>query len=303
MKGGSLVAYEVAAAKYENGNNTFELTEAFASSAADLSGIDAEENGAPVLAAALAEFASTQKLEGKTIAVSDEGVAACDGLELGLYLFVQTDAAKGYEPLRPFLVTVPMWDGEQLVYDIVANPKPGTATEQAKLVPEVEKVVTVKNGKAPANSVFNFRMTPADSAAPMPENAEAKEASNGALTVNRTGAGKVEFGTMWFTLAGVSKTYTYKVTEDKGSEQHYTYDAQEYTMTVVVGEENGQVTIDVKYTDKNGNPVDTMKFTNVYDEPKPNLPQTGQLWWPVMVMAAVGLLLVILGVGMRRKQN
>jgi hypothetical protein len=33
------------------------------------------------------------------------------------------------------------------------------------------------------------------------------------------------------------------------------------------------------------------------------LPQTGQLWWPVSVLAAVGLILVVLGVGIKKKES
>ena len=302
VSGGSLTAYEVAAAQKDDGNNIFVLTDAFAASEADLAALETEENGAPNLAASLAGYAASKGLKGTTAAVSDAGTAVFSNLELGVYLVVQDSAAKGYEPLRPFLITVPMWDGEQLVYDVVANPKPGTATEQAKLDPPVQKLVNVKNGKAPESSVFTFRMKPAEAGAPMPENAAAE--ADGSVIVKRTGAGAVEFGTMWFTLDNVGKTYSYQITEVKGSEQNYTYDGQTYTMTVAVSEKDGRVVIDVKYTDKDGNAVDTMKFTNIYDAPKqPPLPQTGQLWWPVIVMAAVGMLMVVLGVSLRRKQS
>lgn len=47
----------------------------------------------------------------------------------------------------------------------------------------------------------------------------------------------------------------------------------------------------------------TFVVKNVYQKPgtgDPTLPQTGQLWWPVPVMLAVGLLLILLGL-LRRK--
>lgn len=38
------------------------------------------------------------------------------------------------------------------------------------------------------------------------------------------------------------------------------------------------------------------------DQPKgPTLPQTGELWWPVPVLAAAGLLLIAAGAGKKRK--
>lgn len=48
----------------------------------------------------------------------------------------------------------------------------------------------------------------------------------------------------------------------------------------------------------------TFVVTNVCDKPtapsNPTLPQTGQLWWPVPVLVAAGLLLVVLGLIRRR---
>ena len=54
-------------------------------------------------------------------------------------------------------------------------------------------------------------------------------------------------------------------------------------------------------TDENGKAADRAVFTNVYAPPeKPEIPKTGQLWWPVVVLAFFGLLLIILGFGRRK---
>jgi len=34
--------------------------------------------------------------------------------------------------------------------------------------------------------------------------------------------------------------------------------------------------------------------------PKPTLPQTGQLWWPIPILLTAGLVLVLFGVMLRR---
>ena len=56
------------------------------------------------------------------------------GLELGLYLIVQTEASKGYEPINPFLVSLPMAEDGKWNYAVDASPsgclhptKPGHA--------------------------------------------------------------------------------------------------------------------------------------------------------------------------------
>ena len=44
------------------------------------------------------------------------------GLELGLYLIVQTEASKGYEPINPFLVSLPMAEDGKWNYAVDASP-------------------------------------------------------------------------------------------------------------------------------------------------------------------------------------
>lgn len=46
-----------------------------------------------------------------------------DNLELGLYLVVETKAAAGYKAMKPFLISVPLWEGDSYLYDIVSYGK------------------------------------------------------------------------------------------------------------------------------------------------------------------------------------
>lgn len=72
-----------------------------------------------------------------------------------------------------------------------------------------------------------------------------------------------------------------------------------YEWTVVEKEIEG-------YTVEVSRESDTYVITNTYDEPTPTvqekttLPQTGQLWWPVPVLIAAGLLLIVIGLVRRR---
>jgi LPXTG-motif cell wall-anchored protein len=50
-------------------------------------------------------------------------------------------------------------------------------------------------------------------------------------------------------------------------------------------------------------PTTTPTPTTTTTTSNPKLPQTGQLWWPVMVLAMVGLAMILLGVGIRRRGN
>ena len=46
---------------------------------------------------------------------------------------------------------------------------------------------------------------------------------------------------------------------------------------------------------------DIFVLTNTYDKTK--LPQTGQLWWPVPLLAAAGLGLICVGLSMRKRDE
>lgn len=75
-----------------------------------------------------------------------------------------------------------------------------------------------------------------------------------------------------------------------------------YEWTVVEKETEG-------YTVEVSRESDTYVITNTYDEPTPTvqekttLPQTGQLWWPVPVLTAAGLILIVIGLVRRRGGN
>lgn len=123
--GGKLALYRVADARNENGNHVFVLTSEFAGSKADLTKLETEANGAPQLAADLAKYVVEKNLSGSEKAVDKTSAAAAfSGLSLGVYLCVQTEAPEGYEPIAPFCVTVPFWNGKALLYDVDASPKP-----------------------------------------------------------------------------------------------------------------------------------------------------------------------------------
>ncbi len=136
VPGGTLTAYEVASAA----DNAFRYTEAFAGCSVDLSKVGTGKSGEPELSASLAAYAAQNGIKGTTVTISSEGRAVFSNLELGLYLIAQETPAAGYQAIAPFSVTVPYWDGKQLLYDLNANPKPETA--KPVVTPPVTLVVT-----------------------------------------------------------------------------------------------------------------------------------------------------------------
>jgi hypothetical protein len=136
VPGGTLTAYLVAeltekeqTADAESGLE-YVLTENFA-------GLNEAENGitlpipqqaeslndAADLATQLAAYVQAQGIQGTTVTVDENGVAAFNELENGLYLLVQNTAPDGYQTLQPFLVEVPTMQENGPLYDLQAYPK------------------------------------------------------------------------------------------------------------------------------------------------------------------------------------
>ena len=66
----------------------------------------------------------------------EEGYANITKLPQGLYLVVQTEASHGYEAIKPFLVSIPMPDGDNWIYDVDATPKVGATIPETPDTPD-----------------------------------------------------------------------------------------------------------------------------------------------------------------------
>lgn len=115
VSGGKLLAYRVARIVENDGNYGFEALEPY-----EVGEINQENLNTPELAAAFAEQISGDGIEPT---VSEDGLVRFENLDLGLYLIVQTEAADGFEPLNPFLVSVPLFEDGHYVYEVNAEGK------------------------------------------------------------------------------------------------------------------------------------------------------------------------------------
>lgn len=68
--------------------------------------------------------------------VNEEGYANITKLPQGLYLVVQTEASHGYEAIKPFLVSIPLPDGDNWIYDVDATPKVGATIPETPDIPD-----------------------------------------------------------------------------------------------------------------------------------------------------------------------
>lgn len=118
VTGGTLTAYRVAQIQVYDGNCSFAKTDAMAAFTGSYDDI-----GSASLAENIAAFVKENQILAYAMAKNKSGKAVFTDLESGLYLIVQTEASEGYEPLKPFLVSVPMNASGHYVYEINAEGK------------------------------------------------------------------------------------------------------------------------------------------------------------------------------------
>lgn len=123
VPGGTLTLYRAG----EPGEGNYVLSSDFRGSGADLTKLSD-----PGTARTLADYARQRNIPGQTLEVDASGSVCFAPLDLGLYLIVQSDAAGGYEPIRPFLVTIPLTVGGDAWYDVDASPKVALTPESSE---------------------------------------------------------------------------------------------------------------------------------------------------------------------------
>ena len=259
VAGAELTLYRVAGA-YDSGYRlAYTLTDDFAACGISLDNLS--QNG---LATHLAAYADEKGLSGAGSETTDaNGRVSFSHLDTGLYLVKQTKAASGYYSTDPFLVSVPMTIDSKWVYDVDASPKaearpdsPGTPTTRLTV-----KKVWVSNGAAvpSAVTIVLLRDGVAYKTAVLNE-------ANG-----------------WnYTWSGLDTNEIWDVAErdvPNGYKVSYSVSGSMVTITN---------TSTVNITKK---PV-TEKPTSSHTS---KLIQTGQLNWPIPVLAGVGILLFAVG--------
>ena len=130
--------------------------------------------------------------------------------------------------------------------------------------PPVRKQVEGSPGQ---DGRFQFRLTAEREAYPMPEGSR-----EGSKVLTITGEGEAEFGTWSYAKTG---TYRYAVEEVEGGEAGYTYDGTAYTITDVVTDQSGRLSVRRTVEDGRGNAVQALAFTNRYQEPGGGAPGGG----------------------------
>ena len=135
LRGGELTLYQVATVKCTNGNLYFDYTGDFTGC-----GVVLGDLSDSTLADRLAKYLPAVPAIAAQQNVTEKGYADFAKLPQGLYLVVQTKASHGYEAIKPFLVSIPMPDGDNWIYDVDATPKVGATIPETPDTPDTPDV-------------------------------------------------------------------------------------------------------------------------------------------------------------------
>ena len=132
LRGGELTLYQVAAVKRTGGSLSYAYTGDFTGC-----GVVLGDLSDSTLADQLAKYLPTVPAVAAQQNVDEEGYADFTKLPQGLYLVMQTEASHGYEAIKPFLVSIPLPDGDSWIYDVDATPKVGATIPDTPDTPDL----------------------------------------------------------------------------------------------------------------------------------------------------------------------
>ena len=115
---GTLSLYRVGDIMENDSDYSFVFTEEFAACGYSLDDLESDK-----LAQDLVRYAKNHGIEPDTRTIPHSGQLVYEGVEPGLYLVEQKEANVEFYPIDPFLISVPMYDGEEYIYNVEAAPK------------------------------------------------------------------------------------------------------------------------------------------------------------------------------------
>ena len=204
-------------------------------------------------------------------ATDSNGVTKFTSLQTGLYLFISDPVAKNGKIYRPQPTLISLPNAEKLangqygpfLYDVTAFPKIDVETPTGK-----DKEFTVVKTWADAGN-------------------ENKRPTSVTVEIYRN---STLYQTVTLNAANQWK-YTWTVPDTDASNWYVVEKNPDGNYTVTYSESGTALTM-------------TFTIKNTYKIPgKPPLVQTGQLWWPVAVLACAGLVVFALGWAVRRRDG
>jgi LPXTG-motif cell wall-anchored protein len=219
-----------------------------------------------LMAGTLARYAANANLSGTTESIGSTGTVSFTDLELGVYLITQDKAATGYNAISSFLVSVPMAINGSYEYDVDASPK--------------VELTKRSGGGGGSSSSSKATATPKPTATPSGRNS-----SSGSIPTPTPAPGS---------------TATPIPRGSSGTPDNP--DA-----SVQPGEPTPTEEITTSSDPNSPSESAAPGAPSATDDPdagdKPKLPQTGQLNWPIPVLAVLGLAAFTAGWILRYKKR
>jgi hypothetical protein len=288
--------YRVAAT---NEDGTFEVTESFKDANVSLN-TDATEGEWSSRGVTLESYVVKKSAENDAItptgaAVTNEnGILTFANLSAGLYLLVGDQTTIGqtiYTPLatlvslpynqnntRDYIQTVYIKNSSRTVY----TPPPDTPTYTELSVVKVWKDEGHEESRPSEITVTLYR--------------DGTEYSTVKLN------SKNNWRHTWSVLSGSSR---WQLVEKEVPENYTVTSVQEGKVFIVTNtyEEDTPETPEVPETPSTPDTPTPHDIPDTPSTPNEPLPQTGQLWWPVYILAVCGLILILIGIGIKRREN
>lgn len=201
----------------------------------------------PALVSKLDQLVDTSFISSAKAATDSDGKAVFQNLALGYYFVKQTNSVEGYAQCSSFLVTVPIKNGNEYIYDVNASPK----TDIARLVD-----LTIKK-------VWNT-----DETTEITEQVTVQLLKEDVLIETVTLNEQNNWETILEDMPESDRYHIVEVNVPKGFTATYTQNGNVYTVTNSV-----------------------------------SLIHTGQIIWPIPVLAIAGMMLIVIGMGLVRKER
>ncbi|MCD8105672.1 MAG: hypothetical protein LUF35_11920 [Lachnospiraceae bacterium] len=297
VKDGELTLYQVATLYLDDGNMAYQWTNDFSgyntwaaasggyTTAGNEPGADEIEKYVADFSASLEAYVEEEKVSGtvQTITSSSNGTVTFENLTLGLYLVVQTEQSTGYYTINPFIVTVPYAEESQ--------------------------GETEEDGSSVWNWTYVVNASPKCELEPIPETESESETETETETERET---ETETETE-AEIETEAETETETETETEAETEIET-ETETETKTGTETETETETKMEIETEAGMETETETEAETEAKTETEPqsesgaasgsgteteseteNLPQTGRLIWPIPLLLAGGLVLIVLG--------
>ena len=233
------------------------------------------------------------------IEINEKGQASVTGLETGLYVALQHETPRGFNPFKPFIIPMPYMDENgNINYVLTAYPKGTSRLPAEDCVVDLPSILkTITGNGAPKNTEFRFKVSLYEEKGNYPALVnKSGSVETGGNVVSQTeneivlrivGAGRADIGTVTFDHPA---DYFFTISEINTGVRDFIYDKTVYWVKYEVRLSADMTeliiaNIQVKHDNANGDPIYegrgpiqfSFGFDNTFRNPPPDTSDTETL--------------------------